>query len=77
MNYDTIPSLPRLFFDQAQAPRTGVDVSSADPVGIARGFGWTAVSADTPEGLTTAVREALAAGGCRMVHVRAPADLAG
>lgn len=67
----------RWFFDQAKAPRTGVDVSSADPVGIARGFGWQAVSVDTPAALTAAVREAFAAGGCRMVHVRAPVDLAG
>jgi thiamine pyrophosphate-dependent acetolactate synthase large subunit-like protein len=66
----------RWFFDQAGAPRTGVDVSSADPVGIARGFGWDAVSVDSPDGLTEALRDALAAGGCRMVHVRARVDLA-
>lgn len=67
----------RWYFDRAHAPRTGVDVSSADPVAIARGFGWQAVSVDTPDGLTAAVRDALAVGGCRMVHVRAPVELAG
>jgi thiamine pyrophosphate-dependent acetolactate synthase large subunit-like protein len=65
----------RRSFDDAAAVRTGVDVTAADPVGIARGFGWTADSVGSPEQLTQALREAIGAGGQRMVHVPVPPDL--
>lgn len=62
----------RVSFDDAGAVRTGVDVSSADPMAIARGFGWAATSADSPAALTEAVSAAVAAGGPQFVHVQAP-----
>ena len=63
----------RQSFDDAAAPRMGVDVSSADPEGIARGFGWHTRSAATPGELRQAVGDAFAAGGPQFVRVVVPA----
>ncbi len=62
----------RQSFDDAAAPRMGVDVSSADPEGIARGFGWHACTVDTPAAMEAAVRGGLAAGGPQFVRVVVP-----
>jgi len=40
----------------------GVDVSSVDPEGIARGFGWGTTTVHSPDELVTALRAALDAG---------------
>jgi len=62
----------RQSFDDADAPRMGVDVSSVNPDGIATGFGWTARTVHDPAGLTDAVRVALAEGGPQFVRVMVP-----
>lgn len=59
-------------FDAVGAPRMGVDVSAHDPVGIARGFGWTAESVATPDELRTGLQRAFAEGGQRFVRVAVP-----
>jgi len=62
----------RQSFDDANAPRMGVDVSSMDPAGIARGFGWTARTVGTPDELEAAVGDALAEGGPQFVRIMVP-----
>jgi thiamine pyrophosphate-dependent acetolactate synthase large subunit-like protein len=62
----------RQSFDDVDAPRMGVDVSSTDPLGIARGFGWQATSVASPGALTVAIREAQQAGGPHLVRVEVP-----
>lgn len=62
----------RQSFDDVDAPRMGVDVSSADPTLIARGFGWEATVVDVPEALTDAIRSARDTGGAHMIVVRVP-----
>jgi acetolactate synthase-1/2/3 large subunit len=62
----------RQSFDDAAAPRMGVDVSSADPEAIARGFGWHTHTATTPDELRDGVRAAFAAGGPQFVRVVVP-----
>ena len=62
----------RASFDRVAAPRMGVDVTSADPLSVARGFGWHADSVDTPAGLTAALQAGFATGGPQFVHVAAP-----
>ena len=59
-------------FDDAEAPRMGVDVSSVDPEGIAAGFGWTTSRVMSPDGLREAVRDAFAAGGPQFIRVLVP-----
>ncbi len=59
-------------FDRVQAPRMGVDVTSADPELIARGFGWAAHTVDVPAALEHAIVEAFAAGGPQFIRVMAP-----
>lgn len=59
-------------FDDAQAPRMGVAISSPDPVSIARGFGWQTQSVDQPAALQAALVAAFAAGGPQFVHVKVP-----
>ncbi len=61
----------RQSFDDVQAPRIGVDISSHDPCMIARGFGWTAQDVLTPEQLDAALCSALAAGGPQFIRIRA------
>ena len=61
----------RQSFDDADAPRIGVDVTSADPAAIARGFGWRTAHVTTPDALTATIRAARVAGGPHMVVVRA------
>ena len=63
----------RQSFDDVDAPRMGVDVSSHDSLMIARGFGWTTVSVDTPEDLAAAMRDAFAKGGPQFIRVNVPA----
>lgn len=62
----------RQSFDDVDAPRMGVDVSSADPEAIARGFGWSACTVREPHELAPAVAAAFAAGGPHMVRVAVP-----
>ena len=64
----------RQSFDDVDAPRMGVDVTSADPVAIARGFGWTACRVVDPQELSSALAWAFAAGGPQMVVVEVPAQ---
>ena len=59
----------RTSFDDVQAPRMGVDVSSHDPSAIARGFGWNAVDVATPDQLATALDTALANGGPQFIRI--------
>ena len=63
----------RQSFDDVDAPRMGVDVSSHDPLLIARGFGWTAADVHTPDELADALREAFATGGAQFIRVIVPA----
>jgi acetolactate synthase-1/2/3 large subunit len=63
----------RQSFDDAGAPRMGVDVSSADPVGIARGFGWHATEVASPAALEAEMVAAFAAGGPQFIRVVVPA----
>ena len=59
----------RTSFDDVQAPRMGVDVSSHDPSAIARGFGWNAVDVTTPDQLATVLDTALAHGGPQFIRI--------
>ena len=53
----------RQSFDDVDAPRMGVDVSSFDPCAIARGFGWAATTVTTSTDLRPALSTARAAAG--------------
>jgi len=59
-------------FDDVDAPRLGVDVSSNDPCLIARGFGWQTTQVDTPEQLAQALAKSFAATGPNFIRVVAP-----
>ncbi len=59
-------------FDDAHAPRMGVDVSSLDPEAIAAGFGWSTSRVSSPDGLREAVRDAFSTGGPQFVRVMVP-----
>jgi len=59
-------------FDDAEAPRMGVAISSPDPVSIARGFGWQTQSVTDPAALQSAITAAFASGGPQFIHVRVP-----
>ena len=67
----------RQSFDDVDAPRLGVDVTSVDPEGIARGFGWQAESVTTPGDLHVALTHAFADGGQRFIRVQVPPGAAG
>ena len=56
-------------FDDVAAPQMGVNVSSHDPVAIARGFGWTASEVTTPEQLSISLRAAFANTGPQFIRV--------
>jgi len=65
-------------FDDVDAPRLGVDVSSHDPSMIARGFGWATHEADTTDGVTTALAAAFTAaesGTPQFVRIRVPSGV--
>ncbi len=62
----------RQSFDDAHAPRMGVDVSSVDPAGIATGFGWTATTVHHPDVLREALEAAFEAGGPQFIRVVVP-----
>jgi thiamine pyrophosphate-dependent acetolactate synthase large subunit-like protein len=59
----------RTSFDDVQAPRMGVDVTSHDPSAIARGFGWNAVDVTTPEQLATSLDAALKSSGPHFIRI--------
>jgi thiamine pyrophosphate-dependent acetolactate synthase large subunit-like protein len=59
-------------FDDADAPRMGVDVSSVDPVGIAAGFGWSTTTVHDPDALRAALSAAFAVGGPQFIRVIVP-----
>ncbi|MGA1388762.1 MAG: 5-guanidino-2-oxopentanoate decarboxylase [Ilumatobacteraceae bacterium] len=52
----------RQSFDDVDAPRMGVDVSSHDPLTIAKGFGWSAIDVTTPNELQSHLAMALRSG---------------
>jgi acetolactate synthase-1/2/3 large subunit len=56
-------------FDDVQAPRMGVDVSSHDPSAIARGFGWNAVDVTTVEEFSTVLTEAFKLRGAHFIRI--------
>ena len=56
-------------FDDVNAPQLGVDVSSHDPVAIARGFGWTASEVTTPEQLSATLQTAFTANTPQFIRV--------
>ena len=56
-------------FDDVQAPRMGVDVSSHDPSLIARGFGWNAIDVNTVEAFSTALSEAFENRGAHFIRI--------
>jgi len=59
----------RTSFDDVQAPRMGVDVTSHSPSAIARGFGWNAVDITTPEQLATALDFVLKSSGPHFIRI--------
>ena len=59
----------RTSFDDVQAPRMGVDVTSHDSSAIARGFGWNAVDVTTPEQLATSLDAALKSSGPQFIRI--------
>jgi len=59
----------RTSFDDVQAPRMGVDVTSHDPSAIARGFGWNAVDITTPEQLATSLDASLKSSGPHFIRI--------
>ncbi len=59
----------RTSFDDVQAPRMGVDVTSHDPSAIARGFGWNAIDVTTPEQLATALDFAFKRNGPHFIRI--------
>jgi acetolactate synthase-1/2/3 large subunit len=62
----------RQSFDDARAPRMGVDVSSVDPVGIAAGFGWNTTTVHHPDVLREAMEAAFETGGPQFIRVIVP-----
>ena len=56
-------------FDDVQAPRMGVDVSSHDPSAIARGFGWNAIDVTTVEAFSNALSEAFKNRGAHFIRI--------
>ncbi|MDA0297774.1 MAG: 5-guanidino-2-oxopentanoate decarboxylase [Actinobacteria bacterium] len=60
----------RTSFDDVDATRMGVDVSSHDPTAIARGFGWEAIEVTTPPQLAEALSAAFASNAPRFIRVR-------
>jgi len=59
-------------FDEVDAPRLGVDVSSHDPCLVARGFGWQTTRVDTPEQLAQVLATSFATSGPKFIRVAAP-----
>ena len=61
----------RFWLDRAShvAAQMGVDVSSHDPVAIAKGFGWATTQITTPEQLTTALQNSFAANSPQFIRV--------
>jgi len=59
----------RTSFDDVQAPRMGVDVTSHDPSVIARGFGWNAVDVTTPEQLAMSLDSATKSSGPQFIRI--------
>lgn len=57
-------------FDDVKAPQMGVDVSSHDPLMIARGFGWAASEVTTPEQLSVTLRDAFGRTGPQFIRVQ-------
>jgi len=56
-------------FDDVNAPQLGVDVSSHDPVAIARGFGWSTTQVDTPEQLSATLQTTFTANTPQFIRV--------
>jgi len=56
-------------FDDVTAPPMGVDVSSHDPVAIAKGFGWATTQVTTPEQLATALQNSFTANSLQFIRV--------
>jgi acetolactate synthase-1/2/3 large subunit len=63
-------------FDDVDAPRLGVDISSHDPSTIARGFGWATHEAGLPDDVTATLQAAFTAaksGVPQFVRILVPA----
>jgi acetolactate synthase-1/2/3 large subunit len=56
-------------FDDVAAPQIGVDVSSHDPIAIAKGFGWETTQVTTPEQLAQALQNSFAANSPQFIRV--------
>ena len=56
-------------FDDVNAPPMGVDVSSHDPVAIAKGFGWNTSEVTTPQQLAAALQNGFAANTPQFIRV--------
>ncbi len=56
-------------FDDVAAPQMGVDVSSHDPIAIAKGFGWATTQVTTPAQLATALQNSFAATTPQFIRV--------
>ncbi len=56
-------------FDDVNAPQMGVDVSSHDPVAIAKGFGWSTSEVTTPQQLVAALQNGFAANNPQFIRV--------
>ncbi len=56
-------------FDDVNAPRMGVDVSSHDPSAIARGFGWNATDVDTIDAFSSELKNAFTERGAHFIRI--------
>jgi acetolactate synthase-1/2/3 large subunit len=56
-------------FDDVQAPRMGVDVSSHDPSAIARGFGWNAIDVTTVDAFSIELAKAFKQRGAHFIRI--------
>ncbi|NCU87810.1 MAG: hypothetical protein EBV58_08425, partial [Actinobacteria bacterium] len=56
-------------FDDVTATPMGVDVSSHDPVAIAKGFGWATTQVETPQQLANALKNSFAANSPQFIRV--------
>ena len=56
-------------FDDVTATPMGVDVSSHDPVAIAKGFGWATTQVETPQQLANALKNSFAADSPQFIRV--------
>jgi thiamine pyrophosphate-dependent acetolactate synthase large subunit-like protein len=56
-------------FEDVDAQQMGVDVTSHDPVAIAKGFGWATAQVTTPEQLATALQNSFVADSPQFIRI--------